>query len=184
SFPGFILIQQTLQAGSCVIIATLLFGQYSIARTASLTLLAARYLFTPLMIIAHALSFPGALSQAGALIGGPQSTSWLYTAWHAGLPLTIIAYALIPPDENSEQPFRGARQPIVASILICVGCAAAITWFMTAGQHWLPALDERGRLMPASRVVVIGLLLLALSTLLVLARKKSGSVLDLWLMVL
>ena len=54
SFPGFILIQQTLQAGNCLIIAALLFGQYSIARKASLKILAGGYLFTTLMIIAHA----------------------------------------------------------------------------------------------------------------------------------
>src|SRR3954469_6624522 len=103
SFPGFILIQQTLQAANCLIIAALLFGQYSIARTASLNILAGGYLFTALMIIAHALSFPGAFSQTGSLIGGPQSTSWFYAAWHAILPLTIIVYALFPPDDNSAQ---------------------------------------------------------------------------------
>src|SRR5438034_3653209 len=28
-----------------------------------------------------------------------QSTPWLYAAWHAILPLTIIVYALFPPDD-------------------------------------------------------------------------------------
>jgi signal transduction histidine kinase len=182
SFPGFILIQQTLQAGNCLIIAALLFGQYSIARAASLNVLARGYLFTALMIIAHALSFPGAFSQTG-LIGGPQTTSWLYTAWHAILPLTIIIYALVQPDEKTKQPFGNARRPILASILICLGGAAAITLFMTAGHDWLPPLVENGRLLPASRVVVVVLLLLPVGTLLVLAREKPRSVLDLWLIV-
>ena len=35
-FPGFILIQQPVQAGNCIIITALLFGQYSITRTPSL----------------------------------------------------------------------------------------------------------------------------------------------------
>ncbi|HEY4469986.1 MAG TPA: MASE4 domain-containing protein [Stellaceae bacterium] len=183
NFPGFILIQQTLQAANCLIIAALLFGQYAVARSASLNILAGGYLFTALMIIAHALSFPGAFSQTGSLIGGPQSTSWLYTAWHAILPLTIIVYALIPPDENAEQPYDSARQPIVSSILICVGGAASITLLMTAGHDWLPALVQNGRLMPASIPAVVGLLLLASGTLLVLIQKKRRSVLDLWLIV-
>ena len=183
SFPGFILIQQTLQAGNCLIIAALLFGQYSIARKASLKILAGGYLFTTLMIIAHALSFPGAFSQTGSLIGGPQSTPWLYAAWHAILPLTIIVYALFPPDDNSAQPFGRARPPIASSILICVGGAAAITLFMTAGHDWLPALVENGRLLPASTAVVVALLLLSFAALLVLARRKPRSVLDLWLIV-
>ena len=126
SFPGFILIQETLQAGNSLIIAALLFGQYAAARTASLNILAGGYLFTALMIVAHALSFPGAFSQTG-LIGGPQSTPWLYTAWHAILPVTIIVYALIPPYKNTQQPYGSARPPIVSSILICFGGAAAIS---------------------------------------------------------
>jgi signal transduction histidine kinase len=180
SFPGFILIQQTLQAGNSLIIAALLFGQYAVARTASLNILAGGYLFTALMIVAHALSFPGAFSQTG-LIGGPQSTSWLYTAWHAILPVTIIVYALIPPDENTERPYNSARQTIVSSILICVGGATAITLLMTAGHDWLPALVQNGRLMPASIPAVVGLLLLASGALLVVIQKKPRSLLDLWL---
>jgi signal transduction histidine kinase len=180
SFPGFILIQQTLQAGNSLIIAALLFGQHAVARTASLNILAGGYLFTALMIVAHALSFPGAFSQTG-LIGGPQSTSWLYTAWHAILPVTIIVYALIPPDENTERPYNSARQTIVSSILICVGGATAITLLMTAGHDWLPALVQNGRLMPASIPAVVGLLLLASGALLVVIQKKPRSLLDLWL---
>jgi hypothetical protein len=44
SFPGFILIQQTLQAGNSLIIAALLFGQYAAARTPSLNIIAGGYL--------------------------------------------------------------------------------------------------------------------------------------------
>jgi signal transduction histidine kinase len=182
SFPGFVLIQQTLQAGNCVITAALLYGQYSISRAASLNILAGGYLFTALMIVAHTLSFPGAFSEAG-LIGGPQSVAWLYPAWHAILPLTIIIYVRLQAGEHMAQLFEVPWKPIVASILVCVGGAAAITLIMTVGHDWLPALVEGGRLLPASRVVVVILLLLPLGALLVLARKKPRSVLDLWLIV-
>jgi Membrane-associated sensor, integral membrane domain len=96
-FPGFILIQQPLQAMNCIIIAALLFGQYSITRAPSLNLVAAGYLFTALMIIAHTLSFPGAFSETGLFPGGVHTTSWLYPAWHTILPFTIIVYFVQPP---------------------------------------------------------------------------------------
>jgi hypothetical protein len=53
AFPGFLLIQQTLQATNCVSIAALLYGQYSIGRTNELGVLATGYLIAALLIIVH-----------------------------------------------------------------------------------------------------------------------------------
>jgi two-component system sensor histidine kinase/response regulator len=183
SFPGFILIQQTTQAGNCLITAVLLFEQYSFSRTSSLSIIAGGYLFTALLIVAHALSFPGAFSEAGLLTGGPQSTPWLYMAWHAILPLAIIAYALNRPDQKIEETPCSAWGPIILSILSVMGAAAVTIFFVTAGHDWLPALVESGRLLPASRVTILALLCLPLGALLVLSRRRPRTVLDLWLMV-
>lgn len=181
AFPGFVLIQQTLQATNCSIIAALLYGQYSIARRNELAVLATGYLVTALLIIVHTLSFPGAVSQTGLLTGGPQSTPWLYVGWHVALPLGVIAYATqrlgFYPEHNV------TRIPIVLSIMSGVAIAAAVTGFLIAGYEWLPKLVEGGRLMPASRAAVITLLLLQLGALLVLAPRRPRSVLDVWLMV-
>jgi len=182
-FPGFILIQQPVQAGNCIIIAALLFGQYSITRTSSLNLLAAGYLFTALMIIAHTLSFPGAFSEAGLFPGSVQATSWLYPAWHTILPMTIIVYTLLPSDQTSERRFAGAGYPIVASILLCVGGAAAITFFIIAARDRLPALVEGGHLLPAANVVIAALEVLPFAALIALALRRRRSILDLWLAV-
>jgi len=183
-FPGFILIQQPVQAGNCIIIAALLFGQYSITRTPSLNLLAAGYLFTALMIIAHTLSFPGAFSETGLFPGGVQATSWLYPAWHTILPMTIIVYALLPSDQSSERrQFAGAGYPIVASILLCVGGAAAITFLIIAARDQLPVLVEGGRLQPAADVVIAALEVLPFAALIALALRRRRSILDLWLAV-
>jgi signal transduction histidine kinase len=182
-FPSFILIQQPVQAGNCIIIAALLFGQYSITRTLSLNLLAAGYLFTALMIIAHTLSFPGAFSETGLFPGGVLISSWLYPAWHTVLPMTIIVYTLLPSDQSPKRRFAGARYPIVASILLCVGGAAAITFFITAARDWLPVLVEGGRLLPAATVVNAALLFLPFAALIALALRRPRSILDLWLAV-
>ena len=74
----------------------LLFSQFMRLRSRALLLLAAGYLFDALMIVPHALSFPGVFSETGLLHAGPQTTAWLYAFWHAGFPLFVLAYALRP----------------------------------------------------------------------------------------
>jgi hypothetical protein len=64
----------------------LLFGQYWIARSWALLLLASGYLFTASTTVAHALTFPGLFATGGLLGAGPQSTAWLYMFWHGGFP--------------------------------------------------------------------------------------------------
>jgi len=183
AFPGFVLIQQTLQGANCLIIAALLYGQYSIARTNELAVLATGYLVTALLIMVHTLSFPGAVSETGLLTGGPQTTPWLYVGWHAALPLCVIAYA---SGKLGLYPGTGsvtARIPIVSSILSAVAIAAAITAFLIAGHGLLPRLVESGRLLPASQAAVAIVLLLQLGALFMIAKKAPRSVLDVWLMV-
>ena len=48
--------------------------------------LACGYLFDALIIIPHALTFPGAFTPAGLLGAKEQTTAWLYTFWHGGRP--------------------------------------------------------------------------------------------------
>src|SRR3954466_1264566 len=76
------------------ITAVLLFAQFSILRSRALLVIASGYLFTALMLIPWILAFPGVFAPNVGLIGGLQSTSWLYFAEHAGLPLFVIGYAL------------------------------------------------------------------------------------------
>src|SRR3954471_10143202 len=117
--PAFVLIQQTLLFTNDLITAAVLFGQYFIGRTRVLNVLAGGYLFTALIVIPHALTFPGAFSDT-RLLGGPQSAVWLYMGWHAVLPLTVIVFALRRVDESPgrESPGAGA-----IAILIAVGAA-------------------------------------------------------------
>ena len=78
-----------------LITATLLFGQFSIIRSRALLVLADGYLFTALMAIPFALTFPGAFSPTGLLGAGVQSSAWIYNFWHYGFPLAAIAYAML-----------------------------------------------------------------------------------------
>src|SRR5215204_14258 len=182
-FPGVILVQNSLLLTNDLITAALLFTQYRFARSRALIVLAAAYLFTGVMGISHAITFPGLLPELVLLNGGPQTTPWIYVGWHSVLPLAVILYALRPTDDYVDDEFAHAGIPILVAIFSALGGAAAMTWFMTAGHAWLPVLVQDGRLMPASKVVVAALLLPPLGALLVLAKRRSRSVLDLWLMV-
>src|SRR5439155_2123808 len=57
--PAFIPIYESALVILDLMTAVLLFGQYRIARTDALLVLGAGYLFTALMAVGHALTFPG-----------------------------------------------------------------------------------------------------------------------------
>lgn len=56
---AFVPAYQASLALNDLITAVLLFGQFSIARSRGLLLLASAYLFTAMMVVVHLLSFPG-----------------------------------------------------------------------------------------------------------------------------
>ena len=62
--------------------AVLLFGQFSILRQWALLVIANGYVFSALIVVAHALAFPGAFSHSGLFGSGLQSAVWLYWFWH------------------------------------------------------------------------------------------------------
>src|SRR5262245_17536235 len=75
---AFIPIYESALVLNDLLTTVLLFGQFGILRSRALCVLACGYLFTALMTVAHALTFPGLFSPTGLLGAGPQSTAWLY----------------------------------------------------------------------------------------------------------
>src|ERR1700681_3152539 len=59
-----------------LVIAALIFAQFSIVSWRALLVLAAGYLFSALMVVPYALTFPGLFSPTGLLGAGLQSTAW------------------------------------------------------------------------------------------------------------
>ena len=84
-----------------LITAVLLFDQFVRLRSFAVLALASGYLFDALIIVPHALSFPGAFAPGGLLGAGPQTTAWLYVFWHGGFPLFAMAYALLRRREDA-----------------------------------------------------------------------------------
>jgi two-component system, sensor histidine kinase and response regulator len=103
-----------------LVTAVLLLGQFVKLRSLSILALTAGYLFDALIIIPHALSFPGVFAPGGIIGGGGQTTVWLYTLWHAGFPLSVLAYALLrtteplPPDSKTTAGLACAAAAFVA----------------------------------------------------------------------
>jgi signal transduction histidine kinase len=184
SFPGFVLVQKTLMLVSELITAALLFGQYSIGHTRALNILAAGYLFTALIVVPHALTFPQVLSETGLLAAGPQSAAWLYLAAHAVLPVTIIAFAVRREDNHMiDDPAGGAVLSIAGACLVAVGAVVATSLIVTVGHRWLPPLMEGSHYTIEARIAVGAAICFPLAALLILARRRPHALLDLWLMV-
>jgi len=165
------------------ITAILLYAQFSILRSRAILVIASGYLFTALVLIPFVLVFPGVFVP-GNLMGGMQSTSWLYFFQHAGLPLFVIGYALSKDADPSRRIWRGTvRAAIALSIALTAAVVLAAALFFIAGEALLPRVTlDSTRLSPVWPYVGAPVALLSISAIVVLwIRRRSA--LDLWLMV-
>src|SRR5882724_4607677 len=183
---AFIPIYESALVINDLITAVLLFGQFNILRSRALLVLAGGYLFTATITVSHALSFPGLFSPTGLLGAGPQSTAWLYTFWHGGFPLAVIAYAALKDEglgATGGRPRGHARAAILSSVAAVLALVLGFTFLATAGHELLPAIMQGSSIAPMGRIVLSSPWVLSLLALVVLWRRRPHSVLDLWLMV-
>jgi two-component system, sensor histidine kinase and response regulator len=119
--PAFIPSYESAMAICDLVTAVLLFGRVTRRRSLGFLALSCGYLFSCIIIVLHALSFPGAFSDTGLLGSNDQTTVWLYVFWHAGFPLFVLGYALLP-DRDSESQYLHKHTAIalrsVASALL------------------------------------------------------------------
>ena len=181
---AFVPSYQSALAINDLITAILLYAQFPTFRSRGLLLLAGGYLFTALMAVVHALTFPGLFAPAGLLGAGPQTTAWLYMFWHGGFPLLVIGYALLKDKRGQMETAPGwAGAAIVGSVLAVAAAVAVLAMVATAGQGWLPPIMQGNGYTPAMIGVVSSTWAFSLAALMVLAFRRPRSVLDLWLMV-
>jgi signal transduction histidine kinase len=166
------------------ITAILLFAQFSILRARATLVIANGYLFTALILIPWILTFPGVFVP-GSLIGGPQSTSWLYFSQHAGLPLFVIGYALSKDSDHTERVRQGTmRGAIARSVALTAALVSAAACLCVAGEALLPRVVLDSLHLSPLWPFYIGapIALVSVSALIVLWIRRR-SMLDLWLMV-
>ncbi|RWO54415.1 MAG: GHKL domain-containing protein [Mesorhizobium sp.] len=163
--------------------AALLFAQFSILRQWALLVIANGYLFSALIVIAHALTFPGAFTPTGVLGSGLQSAVWLYWFWHAGLPISIIGYALLK-DTDRVADARVTRRAISLSVVGVFALVIGLFLFVTHFEHLLPILFVDVRPLSLFRRTIGGMVVLALGGIaLWLLWPRQRSLLDQWLIV-
>ncbi|MFZ2007648.1 MAG: MASE4 domain-containing protein [Stellaceae bacterium] len=168
------------------ITAVMLFGQFRWSRSPGLLLLGAGYLYDALLVAPHLLSFPGALSPTG-LLGGGQTTAWVYMFWHAGFPAFVIAYALL----NARDIRRGKGNDSIdaatvgLTIIATVALAVGLTAVAAHHETLLPTLlGTDNSYQPAYPIAVSIAWASSLAAIVVVWLQRRHTVLDLWLMVM
>lgn len=164
------------------ITALVLYAQYRQSHSLARLALVCGYTFRPLVAAAHALSFPDAFV-AGSLVGGEQTTAWLWMGWHLLFPMFIAAYAVLWSREASASGPAAAPVGTAAwAWLASVGVAGVLVVLGTAGDEALPRLVHANRYLglTQSALAVGWIAHLVTAGLLVRATRLRG-VLDLWL---
>jgi PAS domain S-box-containing protein len=181
--PAFIPAYESALVVVDLITAVLLFGQFAELRSAALLAVAAGYLFDALMVIPHALSFPGLITPTGWLGAGSQTTAWLYMFWHGGFAIFVIAYAELNRRVGRHDRSRTGSWPVVSVIVAVLGISAFLTLLATRADDLLPAIMAGNGYTPAMKFVVGTVWLLSAAALLILIANRPYAILDLWLMV-
>ena len=170
-----------------LITSTLLFSQFAIVRQKALLVLASGYFYTAVIIISYALTFPGLFAPTGLLGAGLQTSPWLYSFWHTGSPLWVIAYVLVGEhDTKSSASHRSAAAAIGASIVIVTAIVLGLTWVTIAGDQFLPriAISDRANFDPGMSLLIGGSIMVLDAVALALLWRRRHSVLNLWLIVM
>lgn len=145
AFPQF----ATFHAGFVLvvdgIVAFLLFGQFAYRRQVSYAVLGAAYLFSALVAIPFLLAFPGALKAEGGVIGGPQSSIWVWHAWHMVFPL-IVGLSVLAHERAVGRTVAVERVVPTIGWLVAATAALAllVTVAVTVFHDRLPVLLASG----------------------------------------
>lgn len=162
------------------IAAVMLHAQYRDLHQRGFLWLACGYLLSAMFALLHGLSFPDAFV-SGSLLGGAQTTPWLWTFWHGAMPLFVIAYAFAGParEDDVGKPLHRIAYPATVGIVATI--ALALVWM----DDQLPKLllKTRYRAPPTPWVGgTVWTVHLAAIALLVW-RTRLRRLLDLWLCV-
>jgi PAS domain S-box-containing protein len=181
-FNGFIPALDATIFVTEIITASLLFAHFSLTRSRALSVLACGYLFSALMVAAHALSFPEAFLPTGNLSTSVRFNFRIYLLWHLGLPVAVFAYVWLR-DSNGEGAV--VRAPVGLAAI----CSVAGVLALVSGAIWLAAMEDvfappsvSPLFYPSAPWLINLTMLICASALLVLWAFRR-SVLDQWLMV-
>ncbi|TAJ72799.1 MAG: GHKL domain-containing protein [Phenylobacterium sp.] len=182
--PAFVPIQTSALFVINLVTALMFFCQYSILRSRPLLVVANGYLYAALILIPYLLAFPGVFAPDRALIGGLQTTAWLYILRHCGLAASLVAFALFSRSE------RAAPQPPAGDsrLLLSIAGTCALVLVLGAicilGDGHLPIVAADGRRFSTGWLIYAGAPMASLYGLaVILLWPLRNTVLSLWLLV-
>jgi hypothetical protein len=184
-FDVFIPTSVAVMLISDLITSVLLYAQCSIVPSRSFLVLASGYLFTALVVVPHALAYPGAFTATG-LIGGQQTSPCLFFSAHFAFAVVLLSYARLK-DMDCAHALRPSsrRSAIHFSAAIAVACACVVTLSATAGRQYVPAIVADETHTVFVRLIVINGSILAITAVaLVELWIRRRTVLDYWLMLI
>lgn len=181
---AFVPVTSAILVMAHTITATLLFAEAQALRSRALNVLGAGYLFTGMMWLMRAVTFPGAFAAHGFLGTNADTAIWMSAAAVGGLPMAIMAYVPLNRNGDREPPAQPSTRlvlniyvigPVVASVLV--------TWVTLASRTLLPPLTESPWLFASTFSFLLSSMLLLIAA--AMARLSFGqrSMLDLWLLL-
>jgi len=167
-----------------LITALLLYAQFAIVRSRATLVIASAYLFFALAMIPFILVFPNVLVPGKGLLGGVNSTTYVYCLAHAGFPLFVIRYAFLIDRHRDEPPRQGtALVEITRSVLLTAALVLAGAFLFIAGEPLLPSVSVNAMTFGAYWWYVTGTVMFLNSLAIVVLWFRQRVALDLWLMV-
>jgi signal transduction histidine kinase len=166
-----------------VITATLLYSQASVFRSQALAILGAGYLYTALLLIPHALTFPGAFSRTGLLGAGVNTTAWIAILRYPAFAIAVILYAHFKRVDSTAPPeTEGSAPNIAAHIAAAILLAGAATMLAASGSL-PPFMVDHARVIQSQVIAYQATLSAFWVAAMVMLLRRRTSVLDLWLLV-
>jgi signal transduction histidine kinase len=184
-FDVFIPVSVAVMLISDLITSVLLYAQCSIAPSRSFLVLASGYLFTALIVIPHALAYPGAFTATG-LIGGGQTSPWLFLSAHFAFAIVLLSYSRLKDiDRANALRLSSTRSAMHFSVAVGVTCACVVTLLATAGNQYLPAMvADRTHTVFVHLVMINGSIIAITAAALAALYIRRRTVLDYWLMLI
>ncbi len=165
-----------------LITAALLFGQLRFSRQPAALVLASGYVFAAVMATLHMLTFPGVFTERGLLGAGAQTTGYLHVFWHLAMPVAVLAYTGLRGRKRSlEQPVSRA---VVQALFVVALLAGGLAALATLGNDLLPPMLDGNRYSSAFNIGRYGQWVVTAVAMVALWRRRTPSVLDLWLLVM
>jgi signal transduction histidine kinase len=188
AFPWFVPLHMASVFILDAVTAFLLFGQFVYRRMPVYAGLGGAYLFSALASVAFFLTFPSAGPASGGILGGPQSSAWVWEAWHVLFPAMVIV-SILGSRFGQGQAIGPSRLGALGLTWIAASVVlGAVVLLVTAlGHDGLPVLIDVTRRPPPTAVfywvgVVAGVVtLVALALALDGYRKDGGAMLMMWL---